>query len=120
MRIFLILMVVLVATWTQGCSAYRIDIQQGNVIEDDELARLKVGMTKEQVVFVLGSPLLTDPFHQSRWDYIHMLRAGDTGVTTRRHVVLEFEGNVLARIGIGDEHVVDPESAAPAADDGNG
>ncbi|KPK37798.1 MAG: hypothetical protein AMJ69_10310 [Gammaproteobacteria bacterium SG8_47] len=119
MRIFLILIVVVLGSAVQGCSGYRIDIQQGNVLEDDDLARLKVGMSKEQVMFVLGSPLLTDPFHQSRWDYVHMFTEGSTGITTRRHVMLEFEGDTLARIEVGDEQALDPRSPPDATHNSN-
>ncbi len=122
MRIFLILIVVSLGVLAQGCSAYRIDIQQGNVLDDEDLARIKVGMSKEQVMFVLGSPLLTDPFHQSRWDYVHSFTEGGTRITTRRHLMLEFDGDTLARIELGDVEVVDPKATSEdgAEPDGEG
>jgi outer membrane protein assembly factor BamE len=107
------------AVVAQGCSTYRIDIQQGNVLDDEDLARIRVGMSKEQVMFVLGSPLLTDPFHKSRWDYVHSLTEGSTGITTRRHLMLEFEGDTLARIELGDSEVLGPGSESDAADNPN-
>jgi outer membrane protein assembly factor BamE len=76
---------------------YRIDIQQGNVVTQEQLARLKPGMNRLQVRDVLGTPLLTDAFHTDRWDYIFTLR--QTGrPLQRRNVVLVFDGDVLKSI----------------------
>lgn len=76
---------------------YRIDIQQGNVITQEQLARVKPGMNRLQVRDALGSPLLTDAFHADRWDYIFTLRQRGT-VVQRRSVVLVFNGDVLKTI----------------------
>ena len=54
-----------------GVTPYRIEIQQGNYVSQDMVAQLKPGMTKEQVRFVLGTPLVTDIFHADRWDYVY-------------------------------------------------
>lgn len=80
-----------------GCSAHRIDIQQGNVLTQAKLAALKVGMDKRQVRFLLGSPLLRDPFHADRWDYYYSFTPGG-GETQRYDLTLHFEGQRLARI----------------------
>jgi len=77
-------------------SPYRIDIQQGNVITREQMARVKPGMNRLQVRDVLGSPLLVDPFHADRWDYVFTLRKSGTP-PQRRNVVLFFEGDVLKR-----------------------
>jgi outer membrane protein assembly factor BamE len=78
-------------------SPYRIDIQQGNVVTQEQLARVKPGMNRLQVRDALGSPLLTDAFHPDRWDYIFTLR--QTGrPLQRRNVVLVFSGDVLKTI----------------------
>lgn len=53
---------------------YTLDIQQGVVIDEDMIARLKPGMSRTQVGYVLGSPLLADPFHANRWDYVFYTR----------------------------------------------
>lgn len=78
-------------------SPYRIDIQQGNVVTQEQLARVKPGMNRLQVRDVLGSPLLTDTFHADRWDYIFTLRQSGRPLQ-RRDVVLIFEGDVLKKI----------------------
>ena len=55
---------------------YKISIPQGNVITQDMVDQLRPGMTKRQVVFVMGTPLVRDPFHQDRWDYIYSFQPG--------------------------------------------
>lgn len=69
---------------------YKIDIQQGNVIEQEMLDRLKPGMDKDQVKFVMGTPVLIDPFHNNRWEYIFSFQKGG-GVREQRHLTLHFD-----------------------------
>ena len=76
---------------------YRIDIVQGNVVTKEQIAVLKPGMSRLQVRDVLGSPLLTDPFHADRWDYIFSIRRPGLPVQ-RRSVVVRFEGDVVKAI----------------------
>jgi len=76
---------------------YRIDIVQGNAITREQAALVKPGMSKLQVRDVLGTPLVTDPFHASRWDYIFTLRRPNTDVQ-RRSVVVTFDGDVVKSI----------------------
>ena len=75
---------------------YRPDTQQGNFISKEQIAQLKVGMTPEQVRFLLGTPLLNDAFHADRWDYPFLLKRGDGAVTTS-HVVVYFKEGRVAR-----------------------
>ncbi len=78
-------------------SPYKIEIQQGNSISQDMLARLKPGMTPSQVRFVLGTPLLVDPFRDNRWDYVYRLQQGDKLLEQRR-VTIVFENDRLKAI----------------------
>jgi outer membrane protein assembly factor BamE len=78
-------------------SPYRIDIQQGNVVTQEQLARVKPGMNRLQVRDALGSPLLTDAFHPDRWDYVFTLRQSGKPLQ-RRNVVLVFDGDVLKSV----------------------
>jgi outer membrane protein assembly factor BamE len=71
-------------------SPYRPDIQQGNFVSKEMLAQLKPGMTRDQVRFVMGSPLLNDIFHENRWDYPFRFARGDGELTTSS-VVLHFD-----------------------------
>ncbi len=75
-------------------SPYRPDIQQGNFISQEMLVQLKEGMTRDQVKFVLGTPLLTDAFHADRWDYPFRLARGDGELTTSRVTVYFKDGKV--------------------------
>lgn len=84
-----------------GCEPHRIDIQQGNKIKPETFEKLKPGMTRKQVIFLLGSPLLKDPFHQDRWDYIYYLKPGNQAVKQSR-VTLHFEGDSLVSIDDSD------------------
>jgi outer membrane protein assembly factor BamE len=80
-----------------GISPYRIDIQQGNYVTQDMVAKLKPGMSKSQVRFALGTPLVVDPFHADRWDYIYVLQKGGRVVEQRR-IIAVFDGEKLLRI----------------------
>lgn len=82
-------------------SPYRIDIQQGNFVSKEMLAQVKEGMTRDQVRFALGTPLLTDLFHEDRWDYVFRLQKGNGEVTSSR-VTIFFNGNLLSRIDGGN------------------
>ena len=76
---------------------YRIQIVQGNVVTSEQVARIKPGQTRAHVRDILGTPLLTDPFHSDRWDYIFTLRR-DGLPNQRRSVVVWFDGDRLKRI----------------------
>src|SRR5215510_6790145 len=76
---------------------YKMDIQQGNVITQEMLAKLKPGMTPSQVRFILGTPLVVDPFRKDRWDYIYRYSKGGT-VQEQRRIVVVFQDQKLARI----------------------
>jgi outer membrane protein assembly factor BamE len=76
---------------------YRIDIVQGNVVTQEQLALLKPGMSRNQVRDVLGSPLLTDAFHADRWDYIFTIRRPGTDAK-RRSVVVRFDGEAMKSV----------------------
>ena len=76
---------------------YKIDIQQGNFVDQEMLAKLHPGMTRAQVKFVMGTPLVADVFHANRWDYIYMYRK-DGKLAEERRAVLYFDGDKLDRI----------------------
>ena len=76
---------------------YKIDIQQGNEVTQDMLDRLKPGMTPAQVRFILGTPLVVDPFRKDRWDYVYRESRGGKLLAQRRVSVI-FENDVLKGI----------------------
>jgi outer membrane protein assembly factor BamE len=97
----------LVVLLLAGCSSqsllsympepYKVTVQQGNVITQEMVEKLKPGMTKSQVRFVLGSPPITDIFHANRWDYAYSLKEAGK-VKEERKLTLFFENELLARV----------------------
>ena len=79
---------------------HRIDIQQGNVITDNEISQLTPGMTKREVRYILGTPLVVDPFHQNRWDYFYSLEVRGKK-TVQRRITIVFENEQMKEI-LGD------------------
>ena len=81
---------------------YRIDIVQGNAVSKEQLALVKPGLTRLQVRDLLGSPLLADPFHAERWDYLFTLRRPGTE-SQRRAVIVFFEGERVKSVEAPDD-----------------
>jgi outer membrane protein assembly factor BamE len=93
-----LLPVVLVALLTAGCGVvYRQPIYQGNLLEKAAVDQLQVGMDKQQVVLLLGTPSVADPYHQDRWDYTATQRVGRVAKTETKNLTLWFEGDRLTR-----------------------
>jgi len=90
-----------IATLLSACSgipSFRLDVQQGNAIEDEKVAQLREGMTPQQVRFLLGSPQVGGTFvREDRWDYVYYNRPG-RGPTEQRRVSVFFEDGRVARI----------------------
>lgn len=97
-----------------GCVLYKAEIQQGNVVSPEMLDNLKLGMTKRQVVFLLGTPLITDPFHAQRWDYFYSLsKAGEK--PERRHLTVYFKDDAVVSVegDLAPERLKKPAGADP-------
>lgn len=111
MQKLLIITSIIASLWLTGCSGYhlvhKIDIQQGNVITQDEVNLLEPGMTRRQVQFIMGSPMIADVFHQNRWDYIYVMWPG-YGEPTGSRITLFFEDDLLT----GTTGTVHPDEAA--------
>lgn len=84
-----------VSSWL---SPYRIDVNQGNYVTQEMVARLKPGMSREEVRFILGTPLIADIFHADRWDYVYRFQPGH-GEPQQRRLVIYFTDGKLARVG---------------------
>jgi outer membrane protein assembly factor BamE len=80
-----------------GC-VYRPTIQQGNLLQLDEIDQVKVGMTRSQVRYVLGTPMISDPFEPNRWDYVYTLQKGHDTHIDRAHFVVLFEDDKVIRV----------------------
>ena len=102
MIIRLIFSLVFATLACSGCNLiYKQNIQQGNAIEQDDLDELYIGMNQRQVLFVLGTPSVKDPFHHDRWDYVQTYsRRGNPMV--QRTITLRFEDGLLSDIGGSD------------------
>ena len=77
---------------------HKIEVEQGTYVDEEMISKVKLNMTREQVLFALGTPLIIDPFHPNRWDYVYM--TGSAGDVDRvRGITLEFDENRLVRVG---------------------
>jgi outer membrane protein assembly factor BamE len=80
----------------QSITPYRITVVQGNFVSAEAAAQMKVGMTRDQVRQLLGTPLLADMFHADRWDYVFYFKRGNTSVVQQRDFVVNFSGDTVA------------------------
>jgi outer membrane protein assembly factor BamE len=99
MRIHIVLVSLLLAScsYLPSFTPYKLEIRQGNLITQDMRAKLKLGMTQGQVKAALGAPLVNDPYHANRWDYLYRLEQRGELVENQR-LTLYFEKGALARI----------------------
>ena len=105
MRKYLILLLsILTLSGLNACTTgspvlkpFKMDIQQGNVVTSKMLLQLRPGMTKSQVRFIMGTPLVVDSFHKDRWDYFYQLRQAGKVVEQRR-VILDFDKELLSKV----------------------
>lgn len=88
----------LAALLITGCGlTYRQPIYQGSLLDESAIEQLQPGMNKQQVMMLLGTPSIADPFHQDRWDYTASQRTGRRGDTEVRNLTVWFENNAVAR-----------------------
>jgi outer membrane protein assembly factor BamE len=86
-----------VTLMASGC-VYRINIQQGNFLNQGAVDTVKEGMTRSQVRYLLGTPMVADSFNKERWDYIYYLKKGRTRHVDSRRVTVYFDGDKVARL----------------------
>jgi outer membrane protein assembly factor BamE len=101
---------------------YRPDVQQGNIVTKDMVEQLRPGMTRDQVRFLLGTPMLTDLFHQDRWDYTYYLRrkSGETQIRKLSVVFADgklnrFDSDAMPAEPLADNLILGQKAAKPAA-----
>ena len=92
------LLVLLGAAWILGGCVYRPDIQQGNLLQIDDVEQVKAGMTRSQVRYLLGTPMISDPFVPNRWDYVYTYQRGRDKKIDRSHFVVFFDGDKVSRV----------------------
>jgi outer membrane protein assembly factor BamE len=92
-----VILIAALLTVVSGC-VFRANISQGNLIEQDDLDQIEVGMTRNQIRFLLGTPMIDDPFHKDRWDYIYYLKIGRKDTIAKRWVSILFSGDKVGEI----------------------
>lgn len=100
MRYIILLIALLCASCSSSLPSikpYRMDIQQGNVVTSKMMLQLRPGMTKSQVRFIMGTPLIQDTFHAERWDYFYQMRK-DGVIIEQRRVILDFKNDLLSKV----------------------
>ena len=80
-----------------GC-VYQAAISQGNLLDQEDVDQVAVGMTRGQVRFLLGTPMIADPFHSDRWDYVYYLRIGRNKATSKRWISVFFDGDNVIEV----------------------
>ncbi len=85
-----------------GC-VYQANLSQGNLLKQEDLDQVEVGMTRSQVRFLLGTPMIDDPFHEERWDYIYYLKIGRNDAIFKRWLSIFFDGDNVSEIVDGQE-----------------
>lgn len=107
---FILIFVSVLLVFSAGCSSfspYKMEIRQGNYITPEMRQKIKVGMSRQQVTSVLGSPLVTDVFHANRWDYIYRFEEKSRMVEQQRFTIY-FAGDFVTRID--DSEASDPKA----------
>ena len=91
---------IILALSLSGCSSwvYKYDISQGNFLRQADVDKLRINMTKEQVQYVLGTPVIENPFKSDKWHYVFMLKSGKTDLTSRKELVVVFNNDTLSSI----------------------
>lgn len=100
MKLITITFLLLFALFGNACTVHKIDVQQGNVITQEILAKISIGMEKKQIQRLLGSPMIEDPFHKGRWDYVYRFVVGSSGEVQSGHVSLLFKDELLTTINV--------------------
>ncbi len=85
-----------------GC-VYQANLSQGNLLKQEDLDQVEVGMTRRQVRFLLGTPMIDDPFHEERWDYIYYLKIGRDDAIFKRWISIYFDGDNVSEIVDGQQ-----------------
>jgi outer membrane protein assembly factor BamE len=96
-RSFPVLLLVIAGLVSVGC-VYQASLSQGNLLDQEDIDQVEVGMTRGQVRFLLGTPMIDDPFHEDRWDYIYYLIVGRDKATFKRWISVYFDGDNVTEI----------------------
>jgi outer membrane protein assembly factor BamE len=113
MRIYSILILLCLSlisgcSWLQFPSIHKVSVQQGNIVNQEMVSKLQIGMTMPQVQYILGTPLTTDTFDNSRWDYFYS-RVDSEGKRSERQLKLSFDNEGLLQSLSGDFQLTDSD-----------
>lgn len=95
---------------------YQPDIQQGNILNNSDLKEIRYGMSKQEVLFILGTPMVIDPFNESRWDYYYSNTDQRKKEVTTRLITAKFDGDKLVELQ-GDVDLSNVQSLEPSTED---
>lgn len=98
-----LLIIAFLGIFVQGCSAfdwlvYKIDIPQGNYLDEEHVQKLRISMTKDQVQYVLGESLLQDTFNDDTWYYVYYMKSGLNAKVTQKSILIYFKDNKVIKI----------------------
>jgi outer membrane protein assembly factor BamE len=93
----LIILILSVGLMSGGC-VYQAALSQGNLLDQEDIDLVETGMTRGQVRFLLGTPMIDDPFHDNRWDYVYFLRIGRKKASFKRWISIYFDGDKVTEI----------------------
>jgi outer membrane protein assembly factor BamE len=96
-NIWQILLITGILSLASAC-VYEVDVQQGNKLEPNDVEAIEAGMTRNQVRYLLGTPVVNDLFRDDRWDYIYYFRAGRSKTPERRWLIVWFDGNLVREV----------------------
>ena len=103
---------VLLATLLSGC-VYRMNVQQGNYLEGKTVDQLQVGMTRTQVRYLLGTPIIPEEFDHERWDYVYYYKGGRWKKPQERHLAVYFKDDKVTRFERDNVPNTAPEAPEP-------
>ena len=95
---------------------FQPDVQQGNILNNNDLREIRYGMSKQEVLFILGTPMVIDPFNQQRWDYFYSKRNQRKKETDQRLITVIFDGDKLVELS-GDADLSNVENLEPSTED---
>jgi outer membrane protein assembly factor BamE len=101
-KLFILVLLGLTLTASSAC-VYQANLSQGNLLKQEDLDQVEVGMTRGQVRFLLGTPMIDDPFHLDRWDYVYYIRIGRNSAAFKRWVSIYFADDVVLEVVEGRE-----------------
>ncbi len=112
----LLLMLCISISLSACIKPYQPDIQQGNIINNSDLREIRYGMSKQEVLFILGTPLITDPFNTERWDYYFSNLDQRKNEVSTRLITAIFDGNTLVKLE-GDVDLSKVQNLEPSTED---